>query len=1647
MPLSVATLFTRTLQTPATFSRSANTLSCLSARSPSSTSARVPFGISLNGQELTTDPFFFFFIGAGMATTPEPPPPPPFSEQEDVEEAFRYPTPGGTPGGDGYDATGLVARFVNRFSGNISGGALVRIWIDPQPPEATSLPTCRFGEAVVPATVQSSTTLVCITPNTTTAGPVTFGVSLNAQDYSEGGGQFCFVNVTGLLAEPTEGPVSGGTRILSRGHGLVPDGCHSDTAREPKRCRWFNPALNQRRTVAAAVDQGRGALVCYSPPNSMGWGAGDPLVLSVSLNAYDYLPATMYRYEPVPPLPALSPGNGPITGGTMLALFGASMRDVDGLACFFGGARSAAVWQSNSLVQCRTPDLHSVASSVALPPPDSVPEVIHLFDGMNRNSSDALAAAPLIDLLFNEHARAEAAAARTANLYWGHPPQPLTIGGALTLSGGIELLEGVARLSSPTRLPRGPGLLRLALPNCNAPLQTFALQVEVLFRSMAQTAANLVDEGLFEGGLAVEYGPDPDALEHLDGHSLADVCEDGTRRNQPWAAQGSASSAEEVTRGLNISLLASVRALRPSVRHNGNELLALGLVEALSADFGPPVDVWMGLHVTIAADLVTHEAYLNLSLAGTPLSPPLALNGWGPQTGWTLRLRAIGGRGVGVSVYRVRLLSGSTAALTPIGLKVVVGPLFVSPAAPFYFLVPPLVPWAGVAPTAGPVEGGTVVRVRVANYSSTVGTLPDASLALRCRFGNGLASVDEFTSPAVHWGETSGDGVSIRVGLECTAPSHLSAGPEMVRLRISTNAQQFIDAANFSFYARHAWGYATPRSGPTGGGALLTVRGWPMDSGMRSGGAYACRVGGVAVAGTYRLQPERIQCRTPALSVTGFTAVPVELSLNAQQFVPLNRTFFVFADPVDAVVALPASGPANGGSVVEVHVSGGGLGARHGAVTTEALDYRCAFGHFVRGLLDEMLVEGAAAVPATHVDDGRLRCVSPTAEVAGASDFLEPLRAAAGRSGRRHVNGAAITPAAAAPTIDAERPWRGSWPMPPSGGHDGGGENLVENLARLTGPNGECGSVLVAPSRSAASHARTEWIEHTMFVRSMMPTPSWSGGGRVASLGGFSWSYGPLRPGPHATVGAAGKGLGLIVRLAPQPDGRVLWEVLRAGELLYSKPLPISERDALVRGEWRRLWLRLDERGMNFQLGNSTLVAAADSGTSNSPHGLALHPKHLRAAPHWTFAWGACSVAPEQPEPGAWLLANVTMRSGARLRYSDEQLRVSLNGQQFLAWTNLTFRYYAAPRPVQITPNSVPRAGGTPLTIRGEGLAEASAFECEFADGGTADERLRTGAELLATSTINNNSTDGAGGAGTLRCPTPTALPRLGEWSLGIRVDRAGQNYGSHEDVAAVPSPLWVYPSLSTDATYAPASGPGAGGTLVRIELPRYNTSTIAFANNASDAGPLLETVAGLWPRHGAKCRFGAAYYDGAYGPTIVDASHDPAGAQGEAMLCASPALPGGEAPLQLALNGHDFEPVPALPFHIYGRPRLVESVPAGATPGTSIILVGENLGGDGLPGVNHTCRFGTRVVLGELLVEPRVVGNQWRTNTVRCVVPEMPLASSTAAGRYVRSVPLRISLNGQQYSPEPVRFSFPWLPGHANDALPAAGHWVSGVH
>ena len=56
----------------------------------------------------------------------------------------------------------------------------------------------------------------------------------------------------------------------------------------------------------------------------------------------------------------------------------------------------------------------------------------------------------------------------------------------------------------------------------------------------------------------------------------------------------------------------------------------------------------------------------------------------------------------------------------------------------------------------------------------------------------------------------------------------------------------------------------------------------------------------------------------------------------------------------------------------------------------------------------------------------------------------------------------------------------------------------------------------------------------------------------------------------------------------------------------------------------------------------------------------------LAPANGWGFALGACGPAPEQAQPGAWHVRGLQLRAGARLRYADETVHVSLNGQQWV---------------------------------------------------------------------------------------------------------------------------------------------------------------------------------------------------------------------------------------------------------------------------------------------------------------------------------------------------------------------------------------------
>ena len=160
----------------------------------------------------------------------------------------------------------------------------------------------------------------------------------------------------------------------------------------------------------------------------------------------------------------------------------------------------------------------------------------------------------------------------------------------------------------------------------------------------------------------------------------------------------------------------------------------------------------------------------------------------------------------------------------------------------------------------------------------------------------------------------------------------------------------------------------------------------------------------------------------------------------------------------------------------------------------------------------------------------------------------------------------------------------------------------------------------------------------------------------------------------------------------------------------------------------------------------------------------------------------------------------------------------------------------------------------------------------------------------------------------------------------------------------------------------------------------------------------------------GAACRFSTWYATQTTPATLVDGHNGTVAA-----TCPSSTGSPGTAELQLALNGHDWEPAPApLVFGFYRPPVLRLVVPAGAPPGTAVQLIGANLGGGESPGVTHSCRFGGVVVPGVLQAEGRVINNAHWEDTVRCVVPR----------GIVGRVRLSVSLNGQQYTEEDVKFA-----------------------
>ena len=225
----------------------------------------------------------------------------------------------------------------------------------------------------------------------------------------------------------------------------------------------------------------------------------------------------------------------------------------------------------------------------------------------------------------------------------------------------------------------------------------------------------------------------------------------------------------------------------------------------------------------------------------------------------------------------------------------------------------------------------------------------------------------------------------------------LELGPEIdatvVPLRVSLNAQQYVDTGGFTYFGLPRVQTLSPTSGPALGGTpnVLLVGGGAHTLGTLVGGShYKCRFGGNPTAADQIVpatagMADDVYCTAPAGSYGGSTnasatgGMHVAVSLNGQQFHPLVQNFSRWQMPPTADLAgLPVSGPTAGGTLVRVSMSGpGGMSGGD--------DYRCRFGPLPVGNETRASVAASeadgAVVAATWSVDGSdaVECTSPAA--------------------------------------------------------------------------------------------------------------------------------------------------------------------------------------------------------------------------------------------------------------------------------------------------------------------------------------------------------------------------------------------------------------------------------------------------------------------------------------------------------------------------------------------------------------------------------------------------------------------------------------------------------------------------------------------
>ena len=332
---------------------------------------------------------------------------------------------------------------------------------------------------------------------------------------------------------------------------------------------------------------------------------------------------------------------------------------------------------------------------------------------------------------------------------------------------------------------------------------------------------------------------------------------------------------------------------------------------------------------------------------------------------------------------------------------------------------------SSINPDAGPVAGGSLVRVSGAHFAGGDG--------FRCMFGD-LPPVR-----AVLQGS-----FTLGYYLECYAPAlnSTAAGEMKVPLEVTVNNQQYTaNLVPFRYFAPQSLDDILPTSGPVLGSTSVLVS--FRSDGASSDSTFYCRFGKVLSVGAL-VATGRVACPSPATTLAG--PAMLSISTNAQQF-SNTRHFFYYAHPRVSEIS-PTSGPVQAGTLVDVR----------GAFLGNGSQYRCVF--------------GITRVTATYVAgvggaSGLVRCQTNAMAAPGDQVFRVSLNAQQYTEDPHLFN--FFTPPSISALSPSSGPVLGATAIRLAGtGFDGGSHYLCRFEEQIVRADGANGAALVAAARSAA---------------------------------------------------------------------------------------------------------------------------------------------------------------------------------------------------------------------------------------------------------------------------------------------------------------------------------------------------------------------------------------------------------------------------------------------------------------------------------------------------------------------------------------------------------------------------------------------------